>query len=68
MERNAKPFDLKNGHVIETCFHILFHLVDVVHLWACVIMELCCSLVLLYEIQFTVVFWVKVANVTLGCY
>ena len=68
MGRDAKPFDLKNGHVVETCSHILFHLIDVVRLWACVIMELCCSPVLLYEIQFTVVFWVEVTNVTLGCY
>ena len=68
MGRDTKPFDLKNGHVIETYSHILLHLVDVVHLWACAITELCCSPVLLYEIQFTVVFWVEIANVTLGCY
>jgi hypothetical protein len=65
MGRDAKPFDLRNGHVIKTCSHIL---VNVVRLWACAITELCCSPVLLYEIQFTVVFWVEVANVTSGCY
>ena len=68
MGRDAKLFDLKNGHVIKTCSHIFFHLINVVRLWACAITELCCSPVLLYEIQFTVVFWVEVANVTSGCY
>ena len=65
---NDKLLDLQVGHIIEACFHILFHLVDVICLWAQAVAEFCCSPVLLYEVHFTVVLQIEVTDMTPGGY
>jgi len=56
--------NLDQQHIIKTPPHILYHLIHICGLWTEVIAKLHSSPVLFYEVSFTVVLWVELANVS----